>query len=106
MGWFDHDSDEAKAHEEVNNAGHKASLTHEALAAAASFAAARAYEKHCETQGKPANHAAAVELIAGLTGGFIDRMVETKGLDFIDKEKAKHDAKKRAETGLAESGQF
>lgn len=28
---------------------------------------------------------------AGLAGAFIDREFETKGLDFIDKEKAKRD---------------
>jgi len=106
MGWFDHDSDEAQAHEQVTNAPHKASLSHEAIAAAASFAAAKAYEKHVESQGKPVNHAKAMEIIAGLTGAFVDNMVETKGLDFIDKEKAKHEAKKKAEAGLAESGQF
>ena len=60
--------------------------------------AAKAYEKHVEKSGKPANHKAAVELLyallarficmlptdnvhsAGLTGGFIDRIVETKGV--------------------------
>jgi hypothetical protein len=27
---------------------------------------------------------------AALTGGFVDRIAETKGMDAIDKEKAKH----------------
>ena len=27
-------------------------------------------------------------------------------LDFVDKEKAKHEAKKRAEQGLADSGEY
>ena len=60
--------------------------------------AAKAYEKHCQEQGKPANHKVAVELLcalvtrliymmladhvhsAALTGGFVDRLVETKGV--------------------------
>jgi hypothetical protein len=31
----------------------------------------------------------AKELLAGFSGAFVDREVETRGLDFIDKEKAK-----------------
>lgn len=30
---------------------------------------------------------------AGFAGAFIDREVETKGLDFVDKEKAKYEGK-------------
>jgi hypothetical protein len=32
----------------------------------------------------------------GLVGAEVDRLAETKGEDFIDREKAKHDAKKHA----------
>ena len=38
---------------------------------------------------------------AGLAGAFIDREFESKGLDFIDKEKAKYDAKQRLEEQVA-----
>ena len=38
---------------------------------------------------------------AGLAGAFIDREVETRGLDFIDRERAKHDAHKRLEEQIA-----
>jgi hypothetical protein len=37
-----------------------------------------------------------VELLAALTGGFVDRIAETKGMDALDKEKAKHAAHERA----------
>jgi hypothetical protein len=57
--------------------------------------AARAYEKHCEKKyvaefpkslsstkgvcsGKPASHDEAKALLAALTGGFVDRLIETK----------------------------
>ena len=63
---------------------------------------------------------------AGLTGGIVDHFVESKGvscglaaafspdliqcnffqLDAIDKAKAKHDAKKKAEEALANSGDY
>ncbi|KAJ6540324.1 hypothetical protein B0H19DRAFT_855900, partial [Mycena capillaripes] len=90
MGFFHHESDEAQAYHEVNNAPHKAALSHELIAAAASYEAAKAYEKHCEENGKPDSHAKAKELLAAFSGAFIDRMVESKGLDAIDKQKAKH----------------
>ncbi|KAF7330550.1 hypothetical protein MVEN_02494700 [Mycena venus] len=68
----------------------------ELLAGAASFVAAREYEKHCEKNGKPQSHAEAKELLAAFAGAFIDKEVESHGLDFIDKEKAKYDAHKNA----------
>ncbi|KAJ6546693.1 hypothetical protein DFH09DRAFT_1248978 [Mycena vulgaris] len=90
MGWFNHDSYEAQAHEQVTTAGHKAALSHELIAAAASYEAAKAYESHCEKNGTPASHSKAKEIMAGLAGAFVDRIVETKGLDFVDTQKAKH----------------
>ncbi|PCH41002.1 hypothetical protein WOLCODRAFT_137127 [Wolfiporia cocos MD-104 SS10] len=92
MGWFSEDSEQAVAYDQVVNAPHKAELSHELIAAAASYEAAKAYEKHCQTNGQPQSHAEAKALLAGLTGAFVDRMVETKGLDFIDKERAKKQA--------------
>ncbi|KAH9899859.1 hypothetical protein C8Q73DRAFT_772479 [Cubamyces lactineus] len=97
MGFFHHESDEAQAYEQVVNAPHKAELSHELIAAAASYEAAKAYEQHCEREGKPQSHEKAKEIMAGFAGAFIDRMVETKGLDFIDKEKAKRHASSRVE---------
>ena len=38
---------------------------------------------------------------AGLAGAFVDRIVETKGLDYIDKQKAVHHAKEHAQDNLA-----
>ncbi|TFY70169.1 hypothetical protein EVG20_g2837 [Dentipellis fragilis] len=90
MGWFDNDSDESAAYNQVNDAPHKAELSHELIAGAASYEAAKAYERHVEQNGKPDSHAKAKEILAGFAGAFVDRLVETKGLDFVDKEKAKH----------------
>ncbi|KAL6303237.1 hypothetical protein BKA93DRAFT_344932 [Sparassis latifolia] len=105
MPFFHHEGEEARAHAQVTGS-HQAHLSHEVIAAAASYEAAKAYEKHCEANGKPANHKEATELLAALTGGFIDRLVETRGLDFIDKEKAKRDAHHRAQTGLSNAGEY
>ncbi|PYI32475.1 putative phosphoglycerate mutase family protein [Aspergillus indologenus CBS 114.80] len=101
MGWFDFGSDEHQAHEELTNFDgsdeHKAKFSHELIAGAASFEAMKAYEQHQERNGKPESHEMAKELLAGFAGAFIDREVETKGLDFIDREKAKRQAERQLE---------
>ncbi|KZV64597.1 CipC-like protein [Peniophora sp. CONT] len=102
MGWFDSDSNEAQAYDQVTNAPHKAELSHELIAAAASYEAAKAYEKHVAANGKPDSHAQAKELLAGFSGAFIDRMVETKGLDFVDKEETKYKAHKQLSEASAQ----
>ncbi|KAF7301730.1 Mitochondrial carrier protein [Mycena indigotica] len=126
FGWLHklHNSDDENAYEQVINADpeipeHKAKLSHELIAAAAAyeviftpsflfgdddrlFQAAKKYEEHCAANGKPDSHAKAKELIAAFSAAFVDRMVETKGLDEIDREKAKHDAAKRAHEQASE----
>lgn len=47
--------------------------------------------------GKPVSHQFAKELLVGLAGVEVDRLAETKGADYIDREKAKREAKKNAE---------
>ncbi|KAG5649038.1 hypothetical protein DXG03_000387 [Asterophora parasitica] len=106
MGIFHHESEQAQAYEQVVNAPHKASLSHELIAAAASYEAAKAYEKHVSANGAPENHAKAKEIFAGFAGAFIDHVVETKGLDFIDKKKAEHRAHEQAEEGLRLNGGY
>lgn len=44
--------------------------------------------------------------MAGLAGAFIDREVETRGLDFIDTQKAKHHAKEAYESRMEQSGRW
>ncbi|BCS25179.1 DUF3759 domain-containing protein [Aspergillus puulaauensis] len=102
MGFFDDDSHQARAHQEYHNLDHaneehKSKFSHELVSGAASWEAMRAYEHHCEKNGKPQSHAHAKELLAGFAGAFVDKEVESKGLDFIDKEKAKHHAKQQVE---------
>ncbi|KIO23137.1 hypothetical protein M407DRAFT_244904 [Tulasnella calospora MUT 4182] len=90
-------ADLEKEHEEVEKAPREAKLSHELIAGAAAFQAARMWEHHKEKNGEPPSHPHAKELIAGFAGAFVDRIVETKGLDFIDKQKAKKRAQERAE---------
>ena len=63
MGWFSDDSDQAIAYDTVTNNPHKASWSHELIAGAASYEAAKAYENHLAQNGQPASHAEAKELL-------------------------------------------
>ena len=46
--------------------------------------------------GETVDHSFAKEALAGLAGAGVDYLAETKGEDFVDKERAKHEAKKKA----------
>ncbi|CAO3636631.1 unnamed protein product [Cunninghamella echinulata] len=87
-----------KSHEEVSAAEtdeHKGKLSHELIAGAAAYEAAKAYNEHCEKNGKPVEHAKGKQILAAFAGGLVDKLIETKGLDAIDKIKAKHEAEKQ-----------
>jgi len=102
---FGDNSQQKQAYDTVVNSPHKAALSHELLAAAASYEAAKAYEDHEAKNGKPPTHQAVKELLAGFAGAFIDRMVETKGLDYVDKEEAKYQAKHHVNKAVDEHWQ-
>jgi len=101
MGWFGDDHETSQAYEQVTNAPHKAELSHELISGAAAYEAAKAYENHCAKNGKPPSHEKAKELFAGFAGAAVDRLVETKGLSYIDKEKAKRQANAYAKDQVA-----
>ncbi|KAK1243826.1 hypothetical protein MKX08_001964 [Trichoderma sp. CBMAI-0020] len=100
MGWFD-DSDNQAQYEQVTERPHEAKWSHELIGGAAAYEAAKAYEDHVARNGHPDEHAQAKEILAGAIGFFVDREVETKGLDFIDREKAKRHAQQQAEQELS-----
>ncbi|OCL14371.1 EXS-domain-containing protein [Glonium stellatum] len=87
------------AYEQVYNGDdqNKSSWGHELVAGGAAFAGFKAFEDHQRKEGKPVSHQFAKELLAGFAGAEVDKLAETKGEDFFDKEKAKHQAKQRAE---------
>ncbi|KAG2202119.1 uncharacterized protein EV154DRAFT_542579 [Mucor mucedo] len=82
---------------EVVTEEHKQNWTHGLLASAAGFAALRAYNKKQEEEGNEVDHALAKELLAGLSAGAVDNLVETKGMDWFDKHKAKKQAEEEAQ---------
>ncbi|RDA95417.1 hypothetical protein CP533_5384 [Ophiocordyceps camponoti-saundersi (nom. inval.)] len=102
------DSQQARAYEELTQGSqpHEAKFSHELIGGAAAYEAAKAYEDHVSRNGQPDSHAKAKEILAGVIGAFVDREVETKGLDYIDSEKAKRHAQAQAEEQLNNDGQF
>jgi hypothetical protein len=116
------DSEQAQAYQQVTERPHEAQWSHELIGGAAAYEAAKAYEDHVAENGKkslpltfclndsesdlhclghPDDHAKAKEILAGVIGAFVDREVETKGLDFIDRERAKRHAQEQAEAQLS-----
>ncbi|KAG0199603.1 hypothetical protein BGX28_007128 [Mortierella sp. GBA30] len=84
-----------KHHEQVyaDNPQHKATWSHELIAGAAAFEAMKAYQsKHPE--GK---HKLSKEVLASLAGAELDKLFENKGLNFLDRKKAEHETRKKAE---------
>jgi len=105
MGWFGDGHDNAQAYDKYQDAPkNKSHISHELISSAAAFEAAKEYEKHKEKNGQPVSHAKAKEIAAGFAGAFIDKQFETHGLDFLDKEKAKHQAKQHVEQAVDQNG--
>jgi deoxyribodipyrimidine photolyase-like uncharacterized protein len=58
--------------------------------------AMKAYEDHCRDSGETVSHGKMKELLAAFAAAEVDKLVETKGLDFLDREKLKHLASHQA----------
>jgi len=74
---------------------HKSKLSHELIAAAASYEAMKAYENKRKAEGAH-DHSKAREIIAAIAGAEVDKLVETHGLDWVDAERAKRQAQDHA----------
>ncbi|KAK3945154.1 hypothetical protein QBC46DRAFT_372915 [Diplogelasinospora grovesii] len=100
MGFFDFG--EAKdARDQVYNTDqvgeeHKSKFSHELIGGAAAFEAMHLWEKEQRKEGKTVSHGFAKEAIAAIAGAEADKLIETKGMDFVDRERAKHHAKEQA----------
>merc|ERR1739838_420314 len=75
----------------------QSSLGHEVIAGGAAFAGFKAFEDHQRSEGKPVSHQFAKELLAGFAGAEVDKLAETKGEDFVDREELKRKARHNAE---------
>ncbi|CAF0725027.1 unnamed protein product [Adineta steineri] len=79
---------------------HHSTWSHEMLGGAAAFEAFRLWEQ----QHPGDQHQLSKEILAGLAGAEVDKLFETHGLDFLDKEQAKLHATQHADdlvVGLA-----
>ncbi|KAG0172250.1 hypothetical protein DFQ28_008792 [Apophysomyces sp. BC1034] len=92
--------------EVANEEEHKAEWTHQLLAGAAAFEAMRQYNKKKAEDGVEDDHHLAKELLAGFAGVAADRLIEGKGMNWLDKEKAKRHAKEEAEKLYSEKTGF
>ncbi|KAK0615922.1 hypothetical protein B0T17DRAFT_496994 [Bombardia bombarda] len=101
MGFFNF-GDARDARNEVYNTDtytpeHKAKFSHEMIGGAAAFEAMHIWEKEQRKEGKTVDHAFAKEALAGLAAAETDKLFETKGLDFVDREQARRHASRQAE---------
>ncbi|KAF1936349.1 hypothetical protein EJ02DRAFT_459611 [Clathrospora elynae] len=98
MGFWDKKEDNyEQVYQNDNFEQNKSSMGHEVLAGGAAFAGFKAFEDHQRSEGKPVSHQFAKELLAGFAGAEVDKLAETRGEDWFDKEKTKREAKKHAE---------
>ncbi|KAI9264722.1 hypothetical protein BY458DRAFT_476840 [Sporodiniella umbellata] len=97
-----------EAYNKIQNEEHKADWTHELLAAAGGFAAMRAYNKKQEEEGaNPENdHHVAKQMLAALAAASVDHMAESKGMDWVDRQKAKKHAEEEAQKMYSEKTGF
>lgn len=58
---------------------HEGKFSHEVVAGGAAFEAMHLFEKRQREEGKTVSHGFAKELLAGIAGGEIDKLFETKG---------------------------
>jgi len=77
---------------------HHASKKHELLAGAAGFAAMSAYESHLRATGEEPSHPMMKKILAGIAAAEVDKLIETKGLDAIDRRRAHKMAQQQAHT--------
>jgi len=56
----------------------------------------KAYEDHVRRTGQQVSHPLMKELLAGFAAAEVDKLFETKGLDYLDREKAKRHAIQQA----------
>lgn len=94
FGWGESEDAYKQVQDDDQNTG---SFSHEAIAGAASFGAFKMYEDKQRKDGQPVDHQFAKEALVGLAGGLVDKLVETKGMDLYDAERAKHAAKQNVE---------
>ena len=97
MGLFHHRHEAEDAYQQVNDHGKPPhEVTHELLAGAAGFEALRLYEKHRQKEGIAEHHALGKEMLAGFAAAEVEKFLENRSYDHLDREKAKKAAQEQA----------
>ncbi|ODQ79612.1 hypothetical protein BABINDRAFT_161996 [Babjeviella inositovora NRRL Y-12698] len=78
---------------------HEGKFSHELVAGAASFEAAKLFEDRQRREGKPVSHAFAKEALSAFAGAEVDKLFESKGLDYLDRDQVKNQARDFAQQG-------
>ncbi|KZP10475.1 hypothetical protein FIBSPDRAFT_872559 [Athelia psychrophila] len=95
--WLTEDSQETKdfqALQDPEHEKHKAHFSHEFLASAAAGFVANEFQKRQEkVTGEESKHKVLIDSASALAAGFLTNLVETKGLDYLDKRKLEKAAK-------------
>ncbi|KAI9824526.1 MAG: hypothetical protein M1826_007316 [Phylliscum demangeonii] len=100
FGWDDARDAHQQVYSQDDNRGgqeREGKFSHELVAGAAAFEGMKLFEDNQRKQGKVVDHQLAKELLAGCVGGELDKLFETKGMSYIDRERAQRDAKQQAE---------
>lgn len=103
MGLFGWD-DASSANDQVYNQENNGSWTHELIAAAAGYEAMKSYNNYEAENGKPQSNQMLKEVLAGFAAAEVDKLAETKGLDWLDREKAKKMAAEQSNTLFSQNG--
>lgn len=85
-----------ESHQTVYGDQHEGKFSHEIVAGGAAFAATKMFEDRQRREGKPVSHAFAKEALAGFAGAEVDKLFETKGLDYLDQREARGQAEQYA----------
>lgn len=96
MGLFDMFGAEDAHGQVYDGERHHSEWSHELIAGAAGFEAMKAYEHHREAEGITEHHELGKEMIAGFAAAEADKLFETKGLDWLDQERARRDSVEQA----------
>ncbi|KAK5113433.1 hypothetical protein LTR85_010861 [Meristemomyces frigidus] len=97
FGWGEGQQQYDQVYNQDQGDQNEGKFSHELLAGGASFAAMKVFEDRQRSEGKTVNHQFAKEMLAGIAGGEVDKLCETKGADYVDRERAKHESKQRTE---------
>lgn len=58
----------------------------------------KVFEDKQRRDGQPVSHKFAKEMLAGIAGGEVDKLFESKGLNYLDREKAKRQAQNQVQS--------